>query len=556
MKSTSFRLLLYQSINRFALYLLPLFLCLTSLFVTASENPLEPNNLKIGVLANQGVDRAQKRWQPTIDMLTHSIPGYRFELIPLSLQAIDLHVKNASIDFVISNTGNYVKLSHNYGISRIATLVNKQGQHTTTKFGAVIFTKANRDDINSLADISRKNLVAVNRDGFGGFYMAWQEFRNAGITLFSDAQSIQFTGFPQKQVLDAVLNGTSDVGTFRTDALELLVTNGELDLAQIKILNKKQSAQFPFLHSTELYPEWPFSKLKHISRELAHQVSLTLLTIPETSDAAISARSAGWTVPLNYKPAYDLLKSLEVSPFDRQSTPTLSSLIREFAVYICAGLAILFLSSISFFYIYKLNTKLRSSNKQLKSEVRTRIRLSTKLEHIARHDVLTGLFNRRAFTEHLNHQLENASKSHSKFSLLLLDIDKFKSVNDIYGHHFGDLLLKAIALRVSKLLRSNDSFFRIGGDEFAIISTETKSIKDIEILCDRLSSTLETEYSLDGHSINSGMSIGFSIYPEHGNDITKLIKHADANMYSNKSIKTDYQRLISSTEPDIAPSNI
>jgi len=511
----------------------------------SANSPIASNTLKIGVLAYHGNQKAISQWQPTIDILTQTIDGYQFELVPLSLQEITQHVRNESIDFVVTNTGNYIELSHLYGVSRIATLVNSKNQATTDNFGAVIFTRANRNDINSLKDINGKTLYAVNDSGFGGFYMAWYEFLKQDINLQSEAKKITFTGFPQDQVLHAVMDGTADVGTFRTDSLEQLVESENFNLSNIKILNPQARENFPFLLSTDLYPEWPFSKLKHTSRVQAKQVALALLSIKSNSEAARAAKISGWTTPLNYKPAYDLLKSLNVPPFKISHKPTIDEVIHEYSGVIVTTITMLLLGSFLIYFIYTLNIKLRTSNKLLKSEIRNRTRLANKLEYLASHDALTNLLNRRAFTNSLERELERAKRYHGKFSIMLLDIDKFKLINDEFGHHTGDLILVSIAKRINKLLRSNDIFCRIGGDEFAIINLDIESSHDVDTLCDRIHQALEPNYILNDYAISSSISIGYAIFPDNGNDINSLTSFADKNMYTNKNTKTTIGKLIS-----------
>jgi len=520
-----------------------LFFTLYCLLMPIGNTDTGIENLKIGVLAYQGTEKAVLRWQPTLDLLNNALKRFSFELIPLSLQEVNQHVKERSIDFIITNTGNYIYISHKYGASRIATLVNKKNGLTSSKFGAVVFSRADRTDINSLQDIAGKSVSAVNKTGFGGFYMAQLEFENENIDIFSTTRELTFTGFPQIQVLNSVLNGESDVGTFRTDSLEQIVNNQGFDLSTIKILNQKTTEGFPFIHSTDLYPEWPISKLQHTSKDTAHLVALTLLSMPAESRAAIAAQSAGWTIPLNYKPAYDLLKTLNAPPFDIKPEMSIKNVVEEYSisvVSIVTGIAVMIFS---LFFIAKLNAKLRKSNHSLKSEVRKRIRLANKLEYLASHDELTGIYNRRAFTAQLQAELDRSIRYKTGFSLLLLDIDNFKITNDKYGHQTGDILLSKITDRIQSLLRSNDLFFRVGGDEFAIINIDVDSKREIEILCERICRALEDPYSINKHHINSSMSIGFSICSSHGQTIETLVSSADINMYQNKKTKSFYSTL-------------
>lgn len=522
---------------------------------SASEDITKTKSIiRIGILAYQGYKNVIIRWQPTATLLSENIRQFSFELVPLSLQEMDRHVKNHLLDFVITNPGNYIHLSHTYGISRIATLVNKKNNLVASKFGAVIFTKSNRDDIKSLQDIRGKTLSAVNKNGFGGFYMAQLAFKKQDIAIFEDAKEVIFTGFPQIQVLKLVLSGKSDIGTFRTDSLEQLVKYQNFDLSKIKILNQQNTKGFPFLLSTALYPEWPMAKLPNTSKEVAHLVALALLSMPENSDAAIAAQSAGWTIPLNYKPVYDLLKTLKASPFDIEKKLSLRDVFEEYFKSIFVIILGILLIATSLFWITKLNQKIRNSNKQLKSEIRKRTRLTNKLEYLATHDELTGILNRRAFTAELQEELDRSARYNHTFSLMLLDIDKFKSVNDNFGHQTGDKLLVEISQRISILLRSNDLFFRIGGDEFAIINIDVDSKHEIETLCDRIYHTLNKPHHIGNDRILSSMSIGYAIYPIQGKNIEDLNRSADIDMFNNKRTKSMLVGIDSQKNIDASPA--
>ena len=120
---------------------------------------------------------------------------------------------------------------------------------------------------------------------------------------------LKFSGLPQDKIVYAVLNGKVDAGTVRTATLERMANDGLIDINAFKVINKKENNNFPFVHSTLLYPEWPIAKLTSTSDELAKAVSVALLNLTAGSEAAIKARIAGWTVPLDYFPVQHLFHS-------------------------------------------------------------------------------------------------------------------------------------------------------------------------------------------------------------------------------------------------------
>jgi len=302
------------------------FICLLLLVTTCVSTAAFAGNvraqdqlIRIGVLAIRGKDVAAKNWNATAEHLTGTIAGYRFEMVPLNLDEMERAVKEKALDFIVTNTGQYIRLEYKYSVSKLATLRNLKNGKPYSQFGAVIFTRADRGDINSLADLKEKSFLAVKKDAFGGFEMAWYELIRHDIDPFSDFVRLEFSGFPQDQIPLAVLNGQVDAGTVRTDVLERMAHAGKFKLDQFKVLNQKQAKNFPFLLSTDLYPEWPFAKCRDTSLDLAKKVQLALLIMDENSPAAIAAHSAGWTVALDYGAATRMMKALNVTPFNDPS---------------------------------------------------------------------------------------------------------------------------------------------------------------------------------------------------------------------------------------------
>lgn len=284
------------------------------LFFTQNNYAAE-KEVKIGVLAVWGDKITRKMWQPTINYLNKKVTGYKFKLKTLKLGQTTQAVERASISFIITNPGNYIDLESRFGISRLATLKTKKQNKSSNQFSAVIFTNNNRDDIQNLKDLNNKSFMGVKKKAFGGFQMAWLELKRNGIDPFKDFSSLQFSGFPQDKIVHAVLNGEVDAGTVRTTTLERMAAEGLIDINEFKILNKKTKSDFPYLHSTQLYPEWPVAKLKQTSEILAKIVSITLLKIDKDSFEAQQAKSSGWTVPLDYSPVRNLFKELNLPPY-------------------------------------------------------------------------------------------------------------------------------------------------------------------------------------------------------------------------------------------------
>ena len=293
--------------------------------------------VKIGVLAFRGGEAALKRWSPTADYLSAAIPSARFEVVPLTPEELNAAVETGALGFVLTNTGNYVDLEARHGISRIVTLRMPSG----SVFGAVIFTRAGRADIETLADLKGKSFMAVQPEGFGGLQMAWRELKAHGLDPFKDFKTLKFSGFPQDNIAFAVLKGEVDAGTFRTETLETMAAEGKIRLRDFRVMNPRSHPGFPFLVSTRLYPEWPFAKLKNTPPELAQAVALALLQIPENAPAARAGGDRGWTVPLDYTPVHELYRELRLGPYAELGEITVADLAKQYGHWIAAAILVL-----------------------------------------------------------------------------------------------------------------------------------------------------------------------------------------------------------------------
>lgn len=146
-------------------------------------------------------------------------------------------------------------------------------------------------------------------------------------------------------------------------------------------------------------------------------------------------------------------------------------------------------------------------------------------------DGLTGLYNER----YLSTKLKQNGKFHKKFAMFYLDLDRFKPVNDTYGHDMGDKLLKAVSQRLRKCIRNTDYAFRIGGDEFSLI-IEEGNINDefCEMMVRRIKNAIDAPFVIEGHILYVDTSCGYAIYPEHSPEIGNIRIMADHRMYRDK----------------------
>jgi two-component system sensor histidine kinase TtrS len=337
------------------------------LLVQFSAAHAEGPPVRIGVLSHRGNEATLQIWSPTAEYLTSSIPEHRFEILPLDFDEVDPTVQFGDVDFLLVNPGIYVNMEVRYRVSRIATLNNLVGDVSNNVFGGVIFTRRDRRDIERLEDLKAKRFMAVDETSLGGFQMAWRELNEKGMNPYEDFAALEFGGI-HDAVVNAVEQGRVDVGTVRTDILERMAVDGTVDLSRLKVINPRLAPGFLLLRSTRLYPEWPFSKLRHTPNKLAQRVAVALLNMPQEHPAAVSGNYAGWTVPLDYQPVHDLLQELKLPPYQDLGRFTLSDAIKRYRFWLL--LALVFLLSMAFMttWVVRLNRELKKSKLYLERQ--------------------------------------------------------------------------------------------------------------------------------------------------------------------------------------------
>lgn len=185
-------------------------------------------------------------------------------------------------------------------------------------------------------------------------------------------------------------------------------------------------------------------------------------------------------------------------------------------------------------YTQELEQLVANRTTDLTREIEEKQKVYEKLHYLANYDQLTLLPNRNLFNERLSYAYNLAKRNSSSFSLLLIDLDRFKTVNDSLGHHIGDLLLEKVGQRLSDCLRGVDTVARIGGDEFTVTLTELQKKEDAAIVAEKIITELSKPFEIHGQIIHIGSSIGITSYPDDGDDINSMLKNADMAMYNVK----------------------
>ncbi len=447
--------------------------------IESGETVTQEKVLKVGVLAKRGEANTIQQWQSLIDYLSETIPGYKFKLLPLNFDDIDQAAKNQDLDFMVTNSGMYVNFEARYGVKRIATLKNLRLGKPYTIFGGVIFTLANRDDINKLKDFKGKTFIAVDQASLGGWQMAWGVFDEQGINPQKHFKDLSFGG-THDDVVMAVLNGEVDGGTVRTDTLERMAREGKINIQDFKIINQQQDStgKFPFVHSTPLYPESPFAASNRVPVEVSEEVAKALLNLPPDHPAAVAAKSEGWTVPLNYQPVHELFIDLTVPPYDEIGQITFKDFL-WYWVAIAVGLV-----ALAGFLIYNQYLQQRLKNDESLREFNELLEKSAQEQREQREALESAVV---AIVE----SLEPASEGDLTVRAELVEGDV-----GIIADLFNVIVEKLRDIAVQTKTSASQANFSLGENEVSIRELAEQSIAEVEQIKQTLSFVADMSRSI------------------------------------------------------------
>ena len=186
--------------------------------------------------------------------------------------------------------------------------------------------------------------------------------------------------------------------------------------------------------------------------------------------------------------------------------------------------------------------ELRETNERLQAEIADRRQAETRAQHLADHDALTGLPNRRLLEDRLTQALALSQRNREQTAVMFVDLDRFKVINDSLGHTAGDAVLKEISERLVRQLRVVDTICRMGGDEFVVVLPEIKRPADAAHVAAKILETVLQPCVVEGRELHISASIGISVFPDDGRDAETLIRNADAAMYHAKETgRANYQ---------------
>jgi len=170
------------------------------------------------------------------------------------------------------------------------------------------------------------------------------------------------------------------------------------------------------------------------------------------------------------------------------------------------------------------------------NDITDRKRYEARIEYLANHDELTGLPNRALIRDRISQAIAQARRGGTQLAVMFLDLDRFKVINDGYGHPFGDALLKETAARLKALMREGDTVARLGGDEFLVLLPNLRRSADAYVVAQKILDSFDRAVALDGNEAHVNTSIGVALFPQDGHDVDALVTNADVAMYRSKDL--------------------
>ncbi len=255
---------------------------------------------RIGVLAYRGSDRVEQEWIGLKQYLDGMVKDWRFQIVPVSLSSAGSKISNGELDFLLTNPGHFTDLNQKHVMSVIASRQQRKSDGSySSEFGSAIIARKDAG-IHLLQDVAGRRVAAVDPHAFGGFQIAWREFENVGVDLFTDTASLSFVGFPMDQIIWQVLNGEADVGIVRSGLVEELAAELLINADDLYFLNANTNYTYPEQTSTRLYPEWPFAAFSTTNADLRDRVALALLSSQGHPFAYESGMADTWSAPIPY----------------------------------------------------------------------------------------------------------------------------------------------------------------------------------------------------------------------------------------------------------------
>ncbi|MEZ9155910.1 sensor histidine kinase [Vibrio sp. F13] len=392
-----------------------------------NQNTGEPDQIiEVGVLATRGKLAAQQRWQPTMDWLSERIPGKHFVLKPFNLEEMAEAVKDVTVDFVITNPGQAVRLGRQYALSWMATMTShnfeEPSSNNTRSIGSALVVRRMSPYI-SFEQLSGKPIAAVSENAFGGYLTMRYQVMQEGLNPNHFFSNTQFLGFPIDASLYQLREGHIEAAVVPACLVESMISEGLLVAGQYRVIGNQAPEGFRCQVSTPLYSNWSFAKTERASSALAKQMSQVLFSMPKSSVPAIAANASGWTSPTSLLSIDKLYQQLDMHPLQQPWWKEALIWLKYNQQWAWAFFILVVLLNA---YHFWLEYKFSRSKKQLEATLHKLKSKSEQLEHSQRIAVVGELGS--SLAHEINQPLA-AIRNYSEGGLLR--ISKNKPLTDI-----------------------------------------------------------------------------------------------------------------------------
>lgn len=272
--------------------------------------------IDVGVLAIRGHLYAEQRWQPTIHWLNQHIPDVHFVLHPLDLDGMTEAVVNQSMDFILTNPGQAVRLGRQYPLSWVATLTSPAPENSNYGIGSALVVRSD-SPYTTLNDVAGLPMAAVSESAFGGYLTLRYQVIEQGLDPNDFFSDVRYLGFPIDANLYQLRDNNVEAAVVPACLVEQMEDEGLLENGQVHILRPLDMPSSDCAVSTPLYPNWSFAKTGRGSSQLAKKISRVLLAMPADNPAVIAAKASGWTSPASFLSIDKLYQAMDLHPLQQ-----------------------------------------------------------------------------------------------------------------------------------------------------------------------------------------------------------------------------------------------
>lgn len=280
----------------------------------ATSYASEQKVIKVGVLAVRGEMKTLAIWTPTAEWLTNNVKGETFKIVPLNIDEVQESVKNRKVDFLITNAAQSVFLGRKYSTSWLATMKSGFMGGSLYTTGSTVIVKSD-STYRTISDLKNTKISLLNIDQVGGHTLIRSKFMRVGIDVDTFFSQLISPGSPADLGVYMLMYDIVDTAVIPVCLLETMDQEGFINIDDFRVLEQKSYPGFPCAVSTKLFPNWSFVRLPWGDPEVAKDITQSLLAMPSDSEAAVSANSSGWSIPISQKEVEDILFDLEVHPY-------------------------------------------------------------------------------------------------------------------------------------------------------------------------------------------------------------------------------------------------